>query len=432
MRVTKLITLSLLVCLLAGAATPAQTSFTRKQYEEDFDHLWQSVADGYAYFDRKQTDWQRVREIYRPRIGDIKTPREFVLLLETVLEELYDFHTHLSVNTATSPRLVPSGTDMWAEWRGERAFITEVRPDTSAALSGVRPGMQVVAINGIDINEAVKNRLGRSLRTIDTEAKNWALRALLAGRRNEKRRLEVISDGRRRAIAVDDSLAAVDPSANPVLAFRRMDGDIGYIRINNSLGNTDLIGQFDDALARLRDTRGLILDLRDTPSGGNTMVARGIMGRFIRREMPYQKHSIPSEERRFGTRRSWIELVSPRGEFAYTQPLVVLVNHWTGSMGEGLTIGLDGMGRATVVGTEMAGLIGATSTIRLPNTAIGVTFPTEKLFHIGGRPRESFVPPVYVNLFVLAATPNGEDIILQQGLRVLRSKMRPVRRRRPA
>ncbi|MDQ5845432.1 MAG: S41 family peptidase, partial [Acidobacteriota bacterium] len=158
----------------------------------------------------------------------------------------------------------------------------------------------------------------------------------------------------------------------------------------------------------------------------NTTVARGIMGRFIRRDMQYQKHSIPAEERQYGTKRSWIELVSPRGEFAYSAPVVVVVNHWTGSMGEGITIGMHGMKRATIVGTEMARLVGATSGIRLPNTGIGATFPTEKLFHIDGSPREKFVPPVHIDL-LLNANQKNKDAVLQRGLRVLRTSRQPRR-----
>jgi hypothetical protein len=50
--------------------------------------------------------------------------------------------------------------------------------------------------------------------------------------------------------------------------------------------------------------------------------------------LPYQKHELASEERMTGVRRSWLELVSPRGEFVYSKPVAVLVNRWTGSMGE--------------------------------------------------------------------------------------------------
>ncbi len=421
MQRIQLLTLILSLCLCAGPVAVAQTTLTQQQqFEEDFDYLWKNVLDEYAYFDRKKTDWNKVREIYRPRIKDVRSVGDFVTLLEDALEELYDFHTHLNTNTASSPRLVPSGADMWAEWKDGRAVVTEVRPRSSAAKAGARVGMQVVSINGTAIGEAVRKRLGESLRTSDPEANNWALRILLAGRRNEKRFIEVINGGARRLLSLDDQHPGEAMGDRPLLDYRRVGRGIGYIRINNSLGNTALIEQFDVALAGLRNTRGLILDLRDTPSGGNTTVARGIMGRFISRDRPYQKHSIPVEERLYGTRRSWIELVSPRGAFIYHAPVVVLVDHWTGSMGEGVAIGMNGMKRATVVGTEMARLVGATSSIKLPHTGIGVTFPTEKLFHVNGTPREDFVPPVYVDLLARERREQ-EDAIFQVGLRTLRA-----------
>lgn len=427
MREAKRLILVLLLCLCPPVAAGAQSTLSRQQYEADFDYLWQNISDHYAYFDRRATDWNRVREIYRPRISGIETRGDFVRLLENALEELYDFHTHLNTNTPASPRLVPSGADMWAEWRGTRAVITEVRAGSRAAAAGLQAGMQIVTFNGIAIDEAVRQRLGRALQRADREASNWALRALLAGRRNEQRRLEVLDGETRRTVLINDQPLSQPPVDGSLLEFRRLEGNIGYLRINNSLGNTDLISRFDEALARLRDTRGLILDLRDTPSGGNTTVARGIMGRFIRREMPYQRHSIPAEERLYGTRRSWIEIVSPRGEFSYMAPVVVLVNHWTGSMGEGIAIGLDGMARATVVGTEMAGLLGATSQITLPHTRIGVSFPTEKLFHVNGTPREDFVPRIHVDL-LRQRSARMRDAVFETGLRVLRSSISSGRR----
>jgi C-terminal processing protease CtpA/Prc len=410
------------LCFLAEAVSVPQASFTRRQFEEDFDYLWQSISDDYAYFDQKQTDWKKVREIYRPQLQAVKTRDAFVGLLESVLEELYDAHTHLNTNTASSPRLIPSGADIWAEWLKDTAVVTEVKPGSSAEKAGVKSGMHVVAINGLAVAEAVNRRVGKSFPSGATAARDWALRSLLAGRRNEIRKIEVISDGARRTLSINDDSAGGSNGAKPLLEYRRIEKRFGYVRVNNSLGDTELIKQFDLALAALRNTRGLILDLRDTPSGGNTTVARGLMGRFSNRDMPYQKHVIPAEERQYGARRSWIELVSPRGEFTYGAPVVVLVSHWTGSMGEGIAIGMDGMRRATVVGTEMARLLGATSGIRLPNTGIGVNFPSEKLFHVNGTPREKFVPPVYIGL--LLNERQGDDVVLNRGLAELKAKSR--------
>ncbi len=42
----------------------------------------------------------------------------------------------------------------------------------------------------------------------------------------------------------------------------------------------------------------------------------------------------------------------------------------------------------------MAGLIGAISNFQLTETKIGFQFPTERLYHINGIPRENFLPEI--------------------------------------
>jgi carboxyl-terminal processing protease len=159
----------------------------------------------------------------------------------------------------------------------------------------------------------------------------------------------------------------------------------------------------------------MILDLRETPSGGNTTVARGIMGRFIEKEGFYQKHVLLTEEQRFGVRRSWMELVSTRG-VVYKQPLVILVNHWTGSVGEGIAIGFDALKRARIVGTPMAGLNGAMYSYQMPHSKIGLSIPVEQLYHVNGTPREAFRPTL------LVTSLGDKDAILEAALTDLTRK----------
>jgi carboxyl-terminal processing protease len=78
--------------------------------------------------------------------------------------------------------------------------------------------------------------------------------------------------------------------------------------------------------------------------------------------------------------------------------VVVLVGRWTGSMGEGLAMGFDATGVGTVVGTPMAGLLGATNQVMLSRTGIGVNLPAERLYHVNGTAREAFQPSVLVDV----------------------------------
>jgi carboxyl-terminal processing protease len=305
------------------------------------------------------------------------------------------------------------------------ATIVDVRKDSPAWKANLRPGAQIISINGVDVATAIAKRVGTCLRKRDSAVDDWALQTLLAGRHSEPVRKLEIKNGN---VQTTVSLALAHRNFSSLLESRTLgnDNEIGYIRPNNSLGDTDLIAAFDKALDSLKLTKGLVLDLRETPSGGNSLVARAIMGRFVSRECFYQKHQVPAEEQQFGVRRSWVEIVSPRGPFTYKHPVVVLVNHWTGSMGEGIAIGMDAIKRGHVVGVEMARLLGATEGITLPHTRISVHFPTEKLFHPNGLPREKFVPRNYVDLIKTGAQL-GEDPILTTGLKILQTRLRAGR-----
>jgi carboxyl-terminal processing protease len=393
--------------MLAGGRIAAQ-EFTTAQYREDFEYFWKSIKEDYSYWDKKETDWDKARAIYAPALDTTRNRHDFVMLLEHMFHELYDHHASLNTNTQQSSKLVPSGTDIWAAFVNGRAMVVEVKQGSGAEKAGVKTGMQVQAINGVAVEQAILPFVAKAANKITTGIKDYALRVALAGT-HDTRRILTLASGDKVKDYYPDNFET--DSYTGLFNARRLN-HVGYIHINDDLWNNDLIAAFDSALDGLRDTRGLIIDLRNTASGGNTAVARAIIGRFIVKEGYYQRHELVAEERAWGIRRSWSEIVSPRRN-PYTKPVVILVSHFTGSLGEGITIGFDALKRATIVGSEMAGLSGAVYSYRMPNTGIGFSFPVEKLYHMNGLPREQFKPTVIVPLVT------GEDKALKKALQLL-------------
>jgi C-terminal processing protease CtpA/Prc len=404
-----------IICLFFSFGLFAQ-NITNQQYKEDFDYFWTTINNNYCYWGKKQTDWEKVKTIYSPLIDTVTSKRSFILLLEKVFYELYDHHASLNTNAPESQRLVPSGADLWAENINGKPTILEVRPGSGADKAGMRAGVQVLAFNDIPIEKAVQNFLPNCLNKPDDEAKNYALRLLLAGNHSENRKITVSYQNKKQDFYPDEPVNFLETKNDkPEIESKILKENIGFILINNSLGDNQLIQLFDSVLTALKNTRAVILDLRNTPSGGNTTVARSILGRFITKEGFYQKHELTAEEKESGIKRSWAEIVSPRNP-AYKNPLVVLVDHWTGSVSEGIAIGFDALKRATIIGTRMAGLNGAIYSFTMPNTNIGFSFPTEKLFHVNGTPRENFQPTIAVDIF---KKTKNEDYILQEGLKYI-------------
>ena len=106
---------------------------------------------------------------------------------------------------------------------------------------------------------------------------------------------------------------------------------------------------------------------------------------------------------------SYLRKVSPSKVGHYDGPMIVLSGRWTGSMGEGMTVGLDAMARATVMGDRMAGLAGGTEGLRLPEMDISLFIPTYGLNHLDGTKRHEWAPDIVRT----ADFGDGEDLLLK-------------------
>lgn len=369
--------------LIASQFCQAQSS----NYDQIFLEFWTDYNNNYAYFEKQGVDWNKVKEIYLPLVKEVKTEEEFIHFLEQVTHELHNGHVTLNTSFYSSNRIIPSGQDVFVEKRGNKFLITDIKKNSAADMIGLRAGMGITKFNGNAIEDQLKKFLPKYTSVYDESMYSYALNMLIAGTWDKPREITVLINGVETTFKPEDSKNSALHFT--LLEYKILDGNIGYIRINNSLGDIKLIAEFDRVMEELINTKSIILDLTDTPSGGNTTVARGIMGRFTDKALPYQKHQI--NEREFGTVRSWVEYVSPR-KSTYKRKLVVMVGHWTGSMGEGVAIGFDGMKRAKIVGTKMAGLLGAIYTFKAQNTNIGYQISAESMYHINGTPREDFLP----------------------------------------
>ena len=387
---------------------------------EDMSWLIDKIAAQYAYLPDRHIDIAKLRKIYDGEASAACDAHAFLGALERMIAELHDHHIEANVNNSDSPQLVPTGAEIWAAFHDGRAIIEAVRPGSSLAREGMpgpRAGDEIVSIGGVPTAKAVAAHAPRCLTSADPEADDYTQRVLLAGTHSAPR-MFVVRNAQGREGILNLAPYVREPDG-PLLTVSHVDSEIASIRIENSLGNTDLIAEFDKALEQTKGVRGLILDLRNTPSGGNTDVAEPILGRFISGRPGYQRVFRPGPGRTL-KKDAYVRAVHARGPFRVASNLVVLCSRWTGSMGEGMTIGLDALGRAEIVGTRMAGLCGATEQFKLPRSGIGVNFPTERLYHLNGTPRENFVPRVLVDL----ASATGPDPILARGIAALRDMPR--------
>jgi len=389
------------------------SSINHTKIKEDLYEIINNLERYYVYLDEKKVDLQCIREYYEKQIPQIENKEDTILFFEYLLDEFYDSHVTLNTNVYASFRLF---APVYATFKNNRLKITNIWQTQIENLDQNLMGAEILKMNGTDFEQAILQFPTHCHDKNLPEVKEWIANKILAGRYDESR---IITLRLTNGTILDVDLDSFKLKNHSDLLGVTQKGDIGIITINNSLGNNDLIGEFDKALDSFMDTRGLIIDLRNTVDGGNSYVARGIMGRFIDTPLPYQKHStIESYDGNPKVERNWIEYVSPRG-ILYKKPVVVLVGRWTGSMGEGVAIGFEGTKRAKIVGTEMERLAGEMNGFSFKNQNFGYRLSTAKLFHINGTPREKYLPVHYV-----VQTTTWKDEVLENGIELLNKMMK--------
>jgi carboxyl-terminal processing protease len=321
--------------------------------------------------------------------GAVTDGRSLLHYAEDRVTSLADHHAITGSSFKDSWAVIPTYADLWIVARDGRYLVDAVREDSPAAQAGVHAGDLLARVDDVETGAAVTAFWDALGLAVTPRRADYAARVLAAGRRDRDRHLTITTAGGATRTLTLPSLYTLQSDSPPLTVSSARNQTV--IRFNNSLGDDGTIAAFDATMAQVPPGDRLVLDLRDTPSGGNTTIARAVMGWFVRQAHGYQVHNRPVEQRQSGIARQWIEQVLPREGKHRPRLPAVWVGRWTGSMGEGLAIGFASMG-ATVSGTPMAGLNGSVEDLPVGDSGLTIKLPTERLMTTAGLPREDFVP----------------------------------------
>ncbi len=349
-----------------------------------FDSAWLIIARSHWDTTYNGVNWRALRDTLRPRAAAAKTTGELRTVLSEMIGRLKQSHfsiipRELSDETNGSTRIGTredrsGAVGITLRYVNREILVTHVRAGSSAARAGVLPGWSVGAVNGC----ALSTRLARIPK--DMESRRVALTAFslatqaLAGPVGDTVRIAFL-DGAGAAhllpIARETEPGVVTrfgnlPPLNAYLEFERIHRDdriIGVIRFN--IWMPVLVSQFNAAIDALRDTDGIVLDLRGN-FGGVGGMSMGIAGHFLD-----SAQTIGTMHQRGATLHfvanpqrvdSHAQLVTP-----YAGPLALVVDELSISTTEIFVGGLKELGRARVFGVQTAGQALPSVPERLPN-----------------------------------------------------------------
>ena len=324
------------------------TNLSAKERRENFEALWSILDANYADFQLKSIDWQQVGQRYSARLDSITNDDDFYLMMFQLVNELKDTHSWLN---NYHPPALSMVSDMPTDIFQDRPFV----------IAGDKAGWEVLAVDGMTIPQRFESlRPFLKARSSERAFRREAAYFLLAGEASEPVSVTLRSPMGQtdthafkrggRQIPAPPPQVSIMLSKQQFVDFGHYPSGLGYIHIHSFEGREEITEEFNRALDSLRDTSGLIIDIRDNPGGyGHSE----IVGRFLHKDTfvgySYIKNGI--QHNQLERKKIYIQ---PRG-WEYKQPVALLISDRTGSAADLFTLGMREAPQVTTVGTTTHG-----------------------------------------------------------------------------
>ena len=299
----------------------------------DYQIFWDTFNEYYPSFARRGVDWETINSTYSGQISNDMSEPEFFQVLAQMVQPLQDSHISLENGDAEA-------SFMRGDTFDDRLLAEFLESDQ---------------VDG----------------DIDTDAEYQAYMAYIGTQyqlMNEIRTSYATSDIQQ---AANDELlwykVEQDGSSVGVLIINAMDGfledadeaeNLAEIKADMDALETAIV----QVLTDLKDTEGLIIDLRDNP-GGHDVNSQVLVRHFLDTE-----RTLYSKQSRLGNDRTDLEVIrlSP-AELTYTKPVVILTSPMTESAAEVFTLAMGALPHVTVLGERSQGALADTLEKQLPD-----------------------------------------------------------------
>ncbi len=359
-----------------GDFAPAPNEFSPKTREPlsaaaregAFDFVWSTINERYHDPALNGADWAGAGRRYRPAALAAKDDDAFWDTLDKMTGELRDAHTRVDSPSRVELRQRDESITLGFSFvRLEGKFVVAgVNPDSDAWWAGVRSGMLVVSIAGEPIDSAyAKLQAETRYDSTDRSRHLRAVRRLMTGELGSTLAFQFErADGSR----FDAILSRRKITSRATESHRVLPSGFGYLRFTAwQIGVTERAIQ---GLAELKDTPGLVIDLRGNP-GGSVLAVNRMLERFFTASVELGRATTRTGQPvslLFGA----VEIIKLKAVVdgrpdAYKGPVVILVNPGSASASELFAGTLQASGRAKVVGETSCGcLLGFLGYARIP------------------------------------------------------------------
>ncbi|HXF78596.1 MAG TPA: S41 family peptidase [Usitatibacter sp.] len=338
--------------------SPPPATLVPEARERAFDFVWDTIND--HYYDPKLhgVDWKAVRERYKPLAMRARDDEAFWDVLDRMTGELRDAHTRVEspkrVELRQRDESITLG--MGIALLDGRLAVSAVNPDSDAWWAGVRPGMFMISIGGVPAMDAYRKALAETRHdSTDRSQHLRAVRRIMTATQASTARIEFErGDGS----LFTATLARRPHRSPPMERHRVLPSGYGYLQFSEWTIGTALRAL--SAIEDMKNTPGLVIDLRNNP-GGAAQAVNMLLEKFFpnRTEMGQVLTRSGKPVSLFFGMIEIIKLkrVVDGDKDAYRAPVVILANAGSASASELFAGTMQAAGRAEIVGQQSCGCL---------------------------------------------------------------------------
>lgn len=333
--------------------------------------LWAQAKYGFANFWHvPQLNWDQTYRDYIPKVLNTSSTLSYYSVLQRFYAQLQDGHSNVYFPTQIYDQMarLPIRTRLV-----DGHMLVLASRDPEADLQGIKPGDEVLAINGEGALSWAEKTIGPFVSASspqDRATRIFEYMPFIAPI-STVFTLEVQSPAGR---TTKHSFTLAEDKRLPVpvpFAFRMLSGNIAYVALNEFEDDVDA-KQWDEHWSEISKSDGIILDLRENGGGSSSIgshvlatlidkPALGPLSRSTRWIATYRAWGVAETPERFPD-----DMISPDEKRHYGGKVVMLTSSRTFSAGEDMVVAFRQAKRGLIIGEPSGGSTGQPLMFDLP------------------------------------------------------------------
>lgn len=368
--------------------------------------LWNVLEHFYPYWDVVKADWSAALPKFLQAAAQAKSPDELKNMLREMLALAQDGHGFIAVPESPDKFTSPEILLGWVE---NKIIVTH------SGDAAVKPGMEIVEIDGKNAAELLDIELRRTSGATDQFRRYSALSRLLCGDPGTEVQLVIVdSNGKQTIVKVMRNANAHELQKQSALPdFKMLEKGIAYVNLDKMTDD-----RFKAVLKDLCDAEGVIFDLRGYPSA----ISTDPIAHIITDKVKSQRWNVPVRSSPDKAQTKWevsgwdvlpknpkikgkVAFITDGRAISYAETYMALVRDSKAG---------------TIIGQTTAGTNGNITTFTLPGN-ISVTFTGMRVLNNDGSTHHGVgIKPDIEVLQTRQGMANGTDEFLKRAIEVVK------------